>query len=114
MITEFSLHILPSTPRGLVIRLCPYIKQQMRRKSRNDSEGFGLYFILSLETFTPKECEDPVYLIRSRIYSKISSYGYLEEDSKIFYQRADAEARIRTGKSRDHILIARKKVIRLK
>jgi len=36
--TEFILQILPSTPRGLVISLCPHIKQQMRHKSRNHSE----------------------------------------------------------------------------
>jgi hypothetical protein len=71
--TEFIVHILPSTPRGLVISLCPYIKQQNRRKSRNHSEGFRLYIIVSLETFMPKNCEDSVYSIRTRIYSKINS-----------------------------------------
>jgi len=101
--TEFILHILPSAPRGLVISLCPYIKEQKRCESRNQSEGFGLYIILSLETFTSKNCEDSVYSIRTRIYSKISSYGYLEKDREIFYQRAGVEVRIRAGRSREHI-----------
>jgi hypothetical protein len=96
--TEFILHILPSAPRGLVISLCPDIKQQKRCESRNHSESFGLYIILSLETFTSKNYEDSAYSIRTRIYSKISSYGYLEQDSEIFYQRAGVEVRIGAGK----------------
>jgi hypothetical protein len=66
-----------------------------RRKSKNHSEGFGLYLILSLETFTP------VNSVRTKIYSKISSYGCPEQDSEIFYQRAVVEVRVGAGKSRD-------------